>query len=721
MKSLLRFSALALTMVSALTLMAYESGTCTESCTHEQATSVRIADFVDRYISLSMEENRNATRMERISTAEASFIKVHFEYFNLPDNVYVEVSNPEGTEVYRYANEKRDDFTWNKEFGEDGSTSFASMSITGGEAVVRLIAVGSVDWRAERGHGVVISRYMEGYPEEVIRALTGETLTGERGEEAGGDNRSTCGSNQRTDAVCYQSSHPTEFERSDAVARMVIGGSLCTGWRVSDSNLMFTNNHCMSTQSAVAGSEAWFNYQRTSCGGSLGSNVKVSGATMFKTDYTLDYTLFSVNNFSSITSFGNLGLDVRTPVLNEEIYIPQHGSGNPKELAIESDQNSGNVCRVDDAIANGRGTNTDMGYYCDTIGGSSGSPVLARSTHKVIALHHLGGCLNKGARIELIWPQVSTYFGGVIPNGSGGSTGGNQSPNANFSYSTSTLTANFTDSSSDPDGSIASRSWNFGDGGSSSATNPSHTYASSGTYTVTLTVTDNNGATDSTSQSVTVSSGGGGTPTLTNGQTVSNLSATSGNWIYYKINLPSGASNLSVAISGGSGDADLYLRFGSQPTTGSYDCRPYLSGNNENCTVASPNAGDYYIGIRAYTSFSGVSLTASFTPPSTGGGPAGGGSVSSLTATSGNWLHYYVDVPAGMSRLEVDISGGTGDADLYVRFNSQPTTSSWDYRPYLFGNNESVTVNNPTAGRWYCSLRAYTTFSGVTLEVYYFN
>lgn len=82
----------------------------------------------------------------------------------------------------------------------------------------------------------------------------------------------------------------------------------------------------------------------------------------------------------------------------------------------------------------------------------------------------------------------------------------NQAPVANFSFTTSGLTATFTDGSSDPDGSIASRSWNFGDGTTSTATNPVKTYAAAGTYTVTLTVTDNQGATNSTSRSVTVNS-----------------------------------------------------------------------------------------------------------------------------------------------------------------------------------------------------------------------
>jgi PKD repeat protein len=71
----------------------------------------------------------------------------------------------------------------------------------------------------------------------------------------------------------------------------------------------------------------------------------------------------------------------------------------------------------------------------------------------------------------------------------------NQPPVAAFGSSCSGLTCAFADSSSDPDGSIASHSWTFGDGGSSTAQNPSHTYAAAGTYTVTLTVTDNQGAT----------------------------------------------------------------------------------------------------------------------------------------------------------------------------------------------------------------------------------
>jgi PKD repeat protein len=80
----------------------------------------------------------------------------------------------------------------------------------------------------------------------------------------------------------------------------------------------------------------------------------------------------------------------------------------------------------------------------------------------------------------------------------------NQPPVAGFTYITNYLTVNFTDTSSDPDGTIVSWAWDFGDTNTSGTQNPSHTYATAGTYTVSLTVTDNDGATDTFNQDVTV-------------------------------------------------------------------------------------------------------------------------------------------------------------------------------------------------------------------------
>ncbi|WP_324786600.1 lamin tail domain-containing protein [Streptomyces sp. H51] len=93
-----------------------------------------------------------------------------------------------------------------------------------------------------------------------------------------------------------------------------------------------------------------------------------------------------------------------------------------------------------------------------------------------------------------------------------GGGGVNQPPTASFTHSCTDLACAFTDGSTDADGTIVSRSWDFGDGQRSSATDPSVTYASAGTYPVSLTVTDNGGATHTTTENVTVTAGGAGGP-----------------------------------------------------------------------------------------------------------------------------------------------------------------------------------------------------------------
>ena len=73
--------------------------------------------------------------------------------------------------------------------------------------------------------------------------------------------------------------------------------------------------------------------------------------------------------------------------------------------------------------------------------------------------------------------------------------------------------------------------------------------------------------------------------------------------------VPAASGTLTIAISGGAGDADLYVKLGSAPTTSSYDCRPYETGNAESCSFTAPS-GTYYISLNAYAAFSGVSLKA---------------------------------------------------------------------------------------------------------------
>jgi hypothetical protein len=95
---------------------------------------------------------------------------------------------------------------------------------------------------------------------------------------------------------------------------------------------------------------------------------------------------------------------------------------------------------------------------------------------------------------------------------------------------------------------------------------------------------------------------------LSNNVPVTGLSGATGAQASYTIAVPAGQTSLTVTISGGTGDADLYVRKGSKPTTSTYDCRPYINGNTETCTFSNPTATDYFVMLRGYTTYSGVTL-----------------------------------------------------------------------------------------------------------------
>lgn len=216
---------------------------------------------------------------------------------------------------------------------------------------------------------------------------------------------------------------------------------------------------------------------------------------------------------------------------------------------------------------------------------------------------------------------------------------------------------------------------------------------------------------------------------LSKGVPATGLSATTGNQLNYELVVPSGATNLVISSNGGSGDADLYVKAGSVPTQTSYDCRPYLAESNESCNFPTPQATTYHIQLRAYASFSGVTLTANYTAASTSSSSASssgnsqvmnnGDTRSNLSGTTNSETLFQVTVPSGATNLAIVTSGGSGDVDLYVRSGQVPTTSSYDCRPFASGNNERCDFATPQPSIYYILLRAYTSFSGLTLNVNY--
>ncbi len=190
-------------------------------------------------------------------------------------------------------------------------------------------------------------------------------------------------------------------------------------------------------------------------------------------------------------------------------------------------------------------------------------------------------------------------------------TGPSTPPTAAFAASASGNSVTLTDQSTD-DGSIASRNWTFGDGNSGSGSPVNYTYFSGGSYTVGLSVVDNDGNSASTSKSVTVVDDG--VEKMVNNQTVSSISLAKSAWRYFKVNIPTGAKNLSVVTSGGTGDLDLFTQLGKKPTATVFTCKKEGSTNAETCSFATPTPGVMYIGVFGYAAVSGASLKVTYTP-----------------------------------------------------------------------------------------------------------
>jgi vibriolysin len=223
--------------------------------------------------------------------------------------------------------------------------------------------------------------------------------------------------------------------------------------------------------------------------------------------------------------------------------------------------------------------------------------------------------------------------------------------------------------------------------------------------------------------------GGGTTPppgctstvVLSNGVAVTGVQATAGSFsCTYTLSVPAGQSSLSFALSGGTGDGDMYVKFGAAPTTSVYDCRPYLSGNNETCNFTNPAAGTWYVKVNAYSDFSGASLKGTYSG-STGGGDTltNGIATAAYSGASGSMKCWTLTVPAGKAVTfnQAGLSGTTGDADLYVRKGSAPTTSTYDCRPYLSGSTESCSFAAGTASvQFHACSRGYSAYTNVTMK-----
>ncbi len=102
---------------------------------------------------------------------------------------------------------------------------------------------------------------------------------------------------------------------------------------------------------------------------------------------------------------------------------------------------------------------------------------------------------------------------------------------------------------------------------------------------------------------------------LTSGVPVGPYSEASGSMIYFRVPVAAGATRATFVVAGGPGDCDLYVRYAGVPSRTTWDYRPYTGTSNETVIVASPAAGDWFVMLRAYSAYAGVTLRATVDAP----------------------------------------------------------------------------------------------------------
>ena len=220
---------------------------------------------------------------------------------------------------------------------------------------------------------------------------------------------SVSGNNDLTHVIRLGNTSP-EYRAARAVAKLTFvtadGPAACTGFMVSDS-LLLTNEHCVKSQEECDTTVVLFGYEQDG-GGTPRTAERTTCRKWIKSSFDLDVSVLQLEGNPG-ARWGRLDLLGRDLVANEPLLIVQHPAGQPKQFSRAD-------CTVSTVDAPGRAEHTDFGHKCDTMGGSSGSPVLDASL-KVVGLHHYGfatdrwSAENRAVRIKLILDALQ----GVLP------------------------------------------------------------------------------------------------------------------------------------------------------------------------------------------------------------------------------------------------------------------------------------------------------------------
>ena len=210
---------------------------------------------------------------------------------------------------------------------------------------------------------------------------------------------------------------------------------------------------------------------------------------------------------------------------------------------------------------------------------------------------------------------------------------------------------------------------------------------------------------------------------------------------YYYVNVTDSLTELRIETYGGKGNIDLVLSSGGpiDPNYYYYYEEPFFGelsnegtqqsniawssndGNGEEVNLFDVEPGIYYITAFTYRKASDFTIVADFTyapanaDPSTAIELQPGVAYGPMSGYNGLDQYFFIDVPTGTERLEVDLDGGFGEATLHMRYENTPTASEADHHSGAPGAGDKIGFNNPTPGKWHIMLDSESVFSGVSI------
>lgn len=195
------------------------------------------------------------------------------------------------------------------------------------------------------------------------------------------------------------------------------------------------------------------------------------------------------------------------------------------------------------------------------------------------------------------------------------------------------------------------------------------------------------------------------------GTPISGLSGSFQNFQDFLVVVPPGVSELDIRLSGGTGDADLYVRRGALPALDRFDCVSAINGNDEHCSIDNPATDVYFISLFGFNNYADVTLEVTFLRLLSRGVP-----VTGLSGDAGSVTEFLFEVPNGSSKVTFQISGGTGDVDLYVTRDDGVRKGAINQ----IGNNEAIADVGVAPGTVYIvELEGFFNYSDVTLVANY--